>query len=690
MTVAAAPGALQPAPDPEAASPSGQALTRAGRLADFLLLLLPGALTVYFGFRAGGFFPAAPALVALVLAQLLALRAVLAEQPFPGAGRPLAVAAGAMAVLALWTLASGLWSNAEARGLLEFARVLLYLLALVLFGALARRPDRLAWMIRGLALAALVVCGAGLVSRTMPDVLSVAPDLAGNRLGYPATYPNAMGLLSSLGVLMALHLASAPEPRMVKAFAAAALVPLLVTLYFTFSRGAMAAGGAGLVIYLLAARPRGAVATALAAIPPAAVALVAAYHADLLSSADPTTAAAAAQGHHVALVTGIAAAIAAIVRVALTPLDRRLDRARIASPARRRRVVAGAAASGLALLLVVSLALGLPGTAARQYDRFVDHPEATDTTDVRGRLTSLDNGYRLEFWRASLRAFDAAPVKGTGAGTFELLWSRERPAEFTATDGHSLFLETLGELGIVGLLPLLVVLGAFGWGAIRMARGPARHAGGLVLAVVATWAIHAGVDWDWEMPALTIGVFALGGAVLAAAPGAGPRGAPSRDARMLVAVGCLLVAIAPALVYVSQKRLDGAVGALSRGDCTAAVEEARASLSALAARPQPYAILGYCDLDRALPELAVAAMRKAAGVDPESWEMRFALAVAEGAAGRDPRPSARRALALNPYEPLARDYERAVQDGGPAAWRRAAATARTAALESGRLSISVY
>lgn len=61
----------------------------------------------------------------------------------------------------------------------------------------------------------------------------------------------------------------------------------------------------------------------------------------------------------------------------------------------------------------------------------------------------------------------------------------------------------LGELGIVGLVlivvPILVILGAFAW----RARGPDRVAGAALLGAGVGWAVHAGIDWDWEMPAVT-------------------------------------------------------------------------------------------------------------------------------------------------------------------------------------------
>jgi len=74
------------------------------------IALLPGALVVYFSFNAGGYFPEAPALAAIVLAQIMLLRVTLARSPFAGFTPGLTLAVIALGLYALWILASGLWS----------------------------------------------------------------------------------------------------------------------------------------------------------------------------------------------------------------------------------------------------------------------------------------------------------------------------------------------------------------------------------------------------------------------------------------------------------------------------------------------------------------------------------------------------------------------------------------------------
>src|SRR6202171_5802620 len=245
---------------------------RAERLALTALMLLPGALIVFMGFNAGGYFPAAPAVAALVLAQILLVRIMQAQRPFEGLAPVTLVAIAALGCYTLVTLLSASWSHSTSRALIEFDRAWLYLLILVLFGTVRASTQDLRWLIRGLVIGASVVCLAGLISRVLPDVWRTAPNVSNQRLSYPVTYWNALGLLAALGTVLAFHLTCTLGERCLARILAAAVVPLLAaTLFFTFSRGAMAAGVIGLVLYMLVARPSGLLSGVLATAPASVV-----------------------------------------------------------------------------------------------------------------------------------------------------------------------------------------------------------------------------------------------------------------------------------------------------------------------------------------------------------------------------------------------------------------------------------
>jgi hypothetical protein len=195
--------------------------------------------------------------------------------------------------------------------------------------------------------------------------------------------------------------------------------------------------------------------------------------------------------------------------------------------------------------------------------------------------------------------------------------------------------------------------------------------------MVLAWLIHAGIDWDWEMPVITLWLFAVGGAVLAR-PASEPRlmGSPARLGRVVAGIVALGCAIVPLLIYLSQDHLDRSVGSFERGDCAAAVDEALAATSALPMRPEPFEILAYCDVRLGRAQLGLRAMEEAVERDPRAWQLRYGLAIVRGAARRDPRAQARLALRLNPRAPLAQDAVRRFRTSDPRKWRRRALGAR--------------
>jgi O-antigen ligase len=648
--------------------------TRVGGLA---LSLLPGALTVYLSFNAGGFFPQTPAFVALMLALILAARLALAPRPLEGISRPLAFAAGALALFAVWTLASGIWSDAPARALIEFDRVLLYLLALLLFGSIARSRTNMRLIVQGLAFGIAIVSIIALTTRVLPDVWPVDPNFANNRLSYPLTYWNSLGLLAAVGVILCFHLAcNRRDPPVVRVLGAS-VVPLLATcLYFTFSRGAIAAGILGLLLYVVAGRPRALLTGALAVAPATAIAIVVAYNADLLATPDPTTAAAIAQGKDLAVVLGLCVAGAAIARTLLLTLDSRLSLPRIPRGARRQ---VAAVTAVVAAIGVIGLSLALKDEISKQYDRFVTGGGAGSSQDFRQRLTDPANNGRLGEWRVAMDGYRGARLHGQGAGTYQVLWTQDRTAEFavlSVRDAHSLYVEVLGELGLIGLGLLIATLGAILVGlAIRRQRSRNRALYAALLAATFTWLLRAGVDWDWEMPAITLWLFAVGGAAIAVSGRRRPVfGEPSPPLRAVLTLGCLGLAIVPMLVLISQSRLDASADAFTRGKCPEAVDDARSSSSALGMRPEPYEIIAFCELRAGTPRLGVEAIRKAIDRDPQNWEYQYDLALARGVSGLDPRPAARRALRLNRLNPEAQHIVRLFQTDSRALWRSRAST----------------
>jgi O-antigen ligase len=121
---------------------------------------------------------------------------------------------------------------------------------------------------------------------------------------------------------------------------------------------------------------------------------------------------------------------------------------------------------------------------------------------------------RYEYWRVGVDAFVDHPIAGVGAGGFRIEWRTHRRVDAAANNAHSLELEMLAELGLPGLLFLGLFLGGVAVAAQRaVSRRAPLSAGGS--AVCIAWLLHASIDWDWQMPAVTLPVVVLAGGLLA-------------------------------------------------------------------------------------------------------------------------------------------------------------------------------
>lgn len=615
--------------------------------------LVLAVLTVYLAFNAGGFFPGATAYATVFVAVLVVLGIMVLHEPLTNSPPALLGAIGAVAAFAGLTLLSGSWSHSWSRAILEFDRVLLYALVLVLFGLLPQRKDGLEWGLRGFAAAAFTVCLIAWITRVEPNLWPIGTDVRPQRLSYPLTYWNSLGLLAALGSVALLHLTCGERQHKVLRVAAAAAMPVMFsTLILTFSRSSLVVCALGVLLYLALARPKRGIAALLALVIPVAAALVLSFRAHTVSSARYTVE--TAQGHHLALAVIACVVVAALLRAATLPLDDRLDAWR--PPRLDRRWVAGTAAAIVALVVVVGIAAGGPSWISEHWDRFVHENAVGHIEDPSERLSSVGNNGRIPQWRVAIDAFDEEPLLGKGAGTYAVQWLQHRPYDFTVLNAHSLYAEVMGELGIVGLLLVVAFLLAFLVGAARRMSGPDRQIYGAFLAMALVWIVRAGVDWDWQMPAITLWLFALGGIAISRPLAAreATRAGVGRVPRLVAAICVGVLAITPVLVALSQTHLEKALAAFDANDCPASISASLESIDALGVRPEPYELIGYCDARYGEYELGEKAMESAISRDPENWEMHYGLGLVRAAAGKNPMVALREAERLNPLEPMVR------------------------------------
>ncbi len=73
------------------------------------------------------------------------------------------------------------------------------------------------------------------------------------------------------------------------------------------------------------------------------------------------------------------------------------------------------------------IALDMNDRISRQYDKFQEGDVIRASEDARERLTAVGNNGRIQHWEEAIDAFAEEPLKGTGAGTYELTWAQNRP-----------------------------------------------------------------------------------------------------------------------------------------------------------------------------------------------------------------------------------------------------------------------
>lgn len=602
--------------------------------------VLTGAAVGLLAFEDGGYFPVHWG-VMLVLAGLGLVASVAVPHLARRPSRPQWTLVAALGGLALWSAGSALWSTADGPAVLEGQRTLA-VAAVVLLACLLLRRHAVPALAAGIVAGGLAAAAYGLATRLYPgDVGGAYDPSSGYQLFEPLGYWNALGLLLAIAILVALGLARTRAP-IVQAAAAAAVVPLSVALFFTFSRGAVVALAAGLALAAVADRRRGRLPLevgVLAVVP--AVAVWMASRRTALTAPGATLGTAQAEGHDLAWKLGVLTVLAAVVAVAGLRLVRVPAVARVGAIAAvilTLTGVLGGAAGALA-------ALGGPADAWDRASAAFRSQEASGQEDLPGRILSVSGHGRSDYWRVALHMVEDAPVLGTGAATFERHWLRERPVPENARDAHNLYLETLAELGPLGLLLVLVALATPFAALPRLRDDPV----GLGLsASLAAFCVHAAIDWDWEIPVLPVVALACGAAMLTLARGAprvatGPTPRPGRAPMAIALVGCAVIAVG-VVAHVGNRAADASDVALGVGDLARAEAEARTARSWMPWSATPWQQLGEAQLAGARDEAARASLEEAVARDPDVWSAWLSL----GALPRSGDAALDRAEALNP------------------------------------------
>lgn len=615
--------------------------------------LLTAATICVATFVGGGGLKEGPAttvqIVLTLLAGALTAAAVLLappRRPAHGIG-PAALLLAFTAV----TAASVSWSVAPNTSWQEASMMFAYSGVFVAAAAVARLERRLGeGVLAGIALAASIVSVYALLTKVFPGEVGELDQY--QRLVGAYEYWNATGLAAGMGIVACLWLGTRREGHaLLRALAYPATGLLMVTLMLAFSRGALAVTVIGVAVWLCVVPLRLRAATMLIASGACAAGVVGFAFAKPSLSEEPVTLAARVSGGHELGV--LLLAIALLLLAAGVAVNFATDRRAPSEVARSR--------AGAALLTVLVLAVlaaigglaashrGLTGTISHDFSSLTN-PNAQVPANTPNRLTAVAS-VRAAYWKEAIEVFEEHPAVGSGAGGYAVASLRFRPPNLTARNAHGYVVQTLADLGALGVALTLALLIAWAiaagaathpfnrrWRASRWERFQAAYTPervGLLsmLCIVIVFGLHSLVDWTWYVPGTACVALICAGWLA----GRGPLQEPVADAR----AGWRHVVPG----RVSSLRIAGAAVVVLLALLAAWVEWQ----PQLASEEAQNAFV----LTSTSPSRALAQARGAVARDPASAEAMFALATAQESAGRDAAATAtlRRAVRKQPANP---------------------------------------
>lgn len=598
--------------------------------------------------------------VAVIVLWGLLLASALGFWPATRIPRAALVSGSLLAAFAAWTGLSTLWAASPEIAFAEFDRALLFLAAFALAVVASPLGTARRWL-AGLAIGLTAVGVLALVSRLFPHLFGATTELAEafpsarKRLSFPVDYWNGLATLVALAIPVLLYFA-AETRRVLRGLAVAPLPALAATLYLTSSRGGWVAAGIAIVVLIALTSRRWATAGAVVVGGAASAGAVAVLLArDELVDTPLQSSLAEDQGRSAAvlialLCLGAGAAYGLLAMV-------------VPSPPRASRVAATAFAAVLVVLVAAAVLAAHP---VQRYENFKEIPPELQGASVQEHLFSSSGNGRWQWWTSAVDEFETKPVTGRGAGSYEAWWAQHASISAFVRDAHSLYLETLGELGIVGLALLVAFfVSCLVAGARRLGGRPEneRAAVAALIALVAAFLFEAGIDWMWEVTAVSaVAMLALGllvgpatePAAAVAAPLAAqtPRYHPFwRVAVAALAFGLIIAEAIPLLATMEIRRSQEAVRAGNASEALARAESAQ-SIQPWAASPYLQLALVY-EVGGETDQARVS-IERALEHDQSDWRLWLVAARIQTKAGAivEARQSLAKAKELNPRSSL--------------------------------------
>jgi len=591
-------------------------------------------------------------------------------------------AAGGFLALALFTVASIAWAAQPADAWVEANRTLTYLAVFVAALATVRAvPDRWPAILGGVALGGVVVCGYALATKVFPGALN--PDELYARLRSPYGYWNAVGLTAAMAVPPLLWLGARRQgPPALNALAVPAIGLLLVTIMLSYSRGALLALAIGCAVWFAAIplRLRGVAVLAGAAAGAALVSLWA-FSQDALSKDRIDLGSRVAAGHRLGLL--LVAMVLALTAVGL--IAGFAAAARPLNALERRR--AGIAVVCALALVPVGVGIGLTqthrglfGTIGHDVSQLVD-PNATIPANDPSRLTSAGS-VRARYWNEAFQITGDHLWLGVGAGGYATVRTRYRNDTLDVRHAHGYVVQTLADLGLIGMALSLLALVSWAVAAARATglrradRGrpftPERIGLLTMVSVVVTFGVHSFVDWTWFVPGNAVVALLCAGCVAGRGPlrrNAAAAPAPRLDLRPRAwiaerwrapaAAAAVLIALVSAwAVWQPLRSLNAsndALSALESGNLAAAHADAEAARRRDPLALDPLTALAVVATRQGRKDEARRALEKEVRIQPANSETWLRLGDFQLNQLNDPKAALRSlaaAVYLNPRDPL--------------------------------------
>jgi hypothetical protein len=676
---------------PAVAAPDAAAGSREGSV--LLYALLCACAYAVFAHGAQSYPYETRVQIALAVAALAAI-VVWASGPGIVAGaRPGArLGIGLLFAFGVWTGLTLLWSITPDRTWTEVNRALAYALLAglgVVMGASAPRAiERVA---NGWLVVATLVALYALAGKVIPGFHFLGIDLrqaaSKPRLRSPLDYWNALALICSLGIPIAMKASVDTSRRAVERVGALlCLYVLVIVMGLTFSRGGLLALGTALIVMTLIGAGRLRALAALGVVLLAATEpLGLAFAKNALKTTDAPLHDRIAAGDLLLSAIAGCAIVLVVTGFMLIELERRVRW----SAADSRSVWRVAAIGASCLVLIGTMGAtashhGLPGTVQNAVQSFTSTKQDKELDPE--RLASANSGNRWVWWKEAAGAWSDRPLGGWGAGSFRATHLLYRRDTLPVTQPHSVPLQFLAETGLIGLLLAFGGLGVLLWVAFsrvrEMTRWPLDRERELAVALLAGtcgWLAHGFYDWDWDIPGVVFPAMLFLG-VLASAPGGGsaerrsthaprvvfvdpsrmPGMSSSRGLGVAFATLALAAYVASAVFPSwSDSKATSAQAAIGEGNPTPGELQHAAAQAHIAARLDPLSVEPLfvssviAQRRQRLPD-AVNALNQAVGRQPDNaraWSQLALIALTTGDRGAFERASLH-ALAVDPMNPI--------------------------------------